>query len=37
MGRFAEAEEMAAAIGFLVLTKQLHHRHVLPVDGGISM
>ena len=38
MGRFAEAEEMAAAIGFLASDEAGYITGtVLPVDGGISM
>lgn len=38
MGRFAEAEEMAAAIGFLASDEASYITGtVLPVDGGISM
>lgn len=38
MGRFAEAEEMAAAIGFLSSEEAGYITGtVLPVDGGISM
>ena len=38
MGRFAEAEEMAAAIGFLASEEAGYITGtVLPVDGGISM
>ncbi len=38
MGRFAEAKEMAAAIGFLASEEAAYITGtVLPVDGGISM